>query len=407
MQRGILIDFLDFMLSDNWWIEGEKAWFCAGKINALFCVDLNSQQCKFVAQIPVEHVKAPAVYSYCIKYGEIVFCLPSFGIYIWCYDLKRNDWDRIEIENEYQTLMCLLTCTQNDNQVWFLNAGGNIFGVNFQSRIVEQTYHIPPYKNEINGEYILQQNKLYCVSEKKIYCIDISTSNIITYDVDGVKTGLLTICYDGTNFWLSGLQKEIYVWNPERGVVKEITEFPKQLGIYKFDSDASFLIDYDLDSNNAEEVLLYTTSIPLGRYIWYIPWQANYIVYIDRENFEVSLLEVEEEQETKESLNREITAKYALEYIRENRYIGLYSYKNHGIFEIDTIELDVKRKHYRLCSDAILPIAQILNGCAGKGLFSESREYERLFYRESIQSNSVGTRKQFQNIGSSIYRTLN
>ena len=40
--------------SDNWWIEGNKAWYVAGEVNALFEVDLINKNSQLLSLLPVE-----------------------------------------------------------------------------------------------------------------------------------------------------------------------------------------------------------------------------------------------------------------------------------------------------------------------------------------------------------------
>ena len=67
-----------FPWSDNWWIEGDRAWFCGGEINALFCVDMNNGQCELVARIPECAIVDFRLNSYCMKYKDIILPLYSY-----------------------------------------------------------------------------------------------------------------------------------------------------------------------------------------------------------------------------------------------------------------------------------------------------------------------------------------
>ena len=102
---------------------------------------------------------------------------------------------------------------------------------------------------------------------------------------------------------------------------------------------------------------LFEFSIAIGKYVWFIPDRSNDIIFIDKETYKVFMLELEEEQETKESIdNHLMDFKFLLQYIRENRYIGIYSLKNRIVFEIDTIDLCVKRTDYTRCLSYMLKI---------------------------------------------------
>lgn len=398
----------EFPRSDNWWLEGDKAWFCAAGLCALFCVDLNSQSCELLSQIPECDTLNYAAHTYCVKYGNRVFCLPNLGEDIWCYDLLNSVWERVEMINGHQMLFCPTTYKKNEGRLWILNSGGNIFEVNFERWSAKIRYHFTPCENQINGEYVLVNNRLYCVSGKCIYCFDVRNDCAIVYDVSEIKGGLLTICYDGVDFWLSGLCGEIYIWNPEKGIVNVITNFPEQFGVYNFDGENSSLINYDVCANDIGELLLFTTSISLGNYIWYIPWQSNQIIFIDKKSYKVFSLEVEEEVETNVSLKRDITAKYAVEYVLKERYIGLYSYKNRNLFEIDTVGLCVRKKNYEpnLSEDYILSRARAMVVYNKRKVLYERSELEQWLFSMLLKEDYRDVKNNYQNIGRVIYQTL-
>lgn len=81
-----------FPWSDNWWIEGNKAWFCGGDICALFCVNMENGQCEFVVRIPECDIDEFRLYSFCMKYKDTVFCLPSIRKFIWVMQVSSIKW---------------------------------------------------------------------------------------------------------------------------------------------------------------------------------------------------------------------------------------------------------------------------------------------------------------------------
>ena len=106
------------------------------------------------------------------------------------------------------------------------------------------------------------------------------------------------------------------------------------------------------------EVYNYPTfaySVDLGGYIWFIPYLANKIVYVEKSTHIVRELKAEDELETNESLRARnaIGEKYVLEYIRENRYIGIFSNKNKNIIEIDTKEQEINLKNFHFSYDCM------------------------------------------------------
>ena len=395
---------MNFPWSDNWWIEGEKAWFCAGEISALFCVDLNSGRCDLVDWILGHNITDFRQHSYCIKRNDIVFCIPNIGKDVWYYDVKGLDWGRIEVEHENQFVMCIAAYSKKKNRIWLLeDEKERIFEVDLKTKKVENMYLLPDGENKTSNEYILVEDELYCVRGYKLYCIN--GNDLRIYEISGVKTELCTICYDNGNFWLSGYSKEIYVWNPNQGIIKVITEFPQQFGFYHFKKGEIPVID--CDSLICDDDAFYISSIPLGKYIWYIPFRSDEIVYIDKNTYEVHLLDIEDEQETKESIENHIMPhKYLVQSIREDRYIGIYSLKNGWVFEVDTVELCVRKRDYKLTGQAILSIAKADKSYYGQRVFQEQRKKDSILFSALLDINSEEQKDVFQNIGELIYRTL-
>lgn len=396
---------MKFPWSDNWWIENDKAWFCAGEMAALFCVDMNSGQCEFVARIPECVFNNFRLYSYCIKFKNCIFCLPNIGNYIWCYDLGRALWEKIEAGNEKQIFIRMDIHKYCFEKLWLLESeAGEIFEFNMQKRVIEKKYELSQHDDLVFNEYVLVEKELFCVAGDKIYCIDIVNGDTCIYKINDVKTELYNICYDGFNFWLSGYCKEIYIWNPIQGLVKTITEFPEQFGIYLFNSNSSVQLDYN--SFYSGEFPFFSTSVSLGKYIWYIPLQSSEIIYIDKETYKMHILELEEERENEESLKRAFCLRYLVQYIREDRYIGLYSLKRCLIFEIDTLELCIKIKNYELNDQALLSVAKEMNDNDKQSIFRENREMDQMLFWARLMGSRYKKNNLTQKIGEHIYHML-
>lgn len=396
-----------FLMSDNWYIEENKAYFCGTVLNAVFCVDLITQICDFIAWFPESDITGSRQNPYCIKRGKQIFCLPGAGKSVWIYNIQQKEWEKIEIGHEAQLYLYNKAFYSNKNDIiWlFEDETGRVLKINFETKKLEKEFLVSnKYGNDIYGECIFVQNKLYCVVNNTIKCIDLNSEEIIIYEEEDFKANLFTICYDGVNFWLSGYCKEIYVWNPELGIVKVITDFPSQFGFYHFPSMGQVYID--CNTYYVEDDPFFYESVVLGKYVWFIPSQSSSIIYIDRETYEVNQLDIMEEQETVDSLKRVFACKYLLEYVRSERYIGLYSIKNCWFFEIDTIELCVKNRAYKLSDETIFTIASAYGYNKGKIFFQEKRRIDSIFFSERLKRSIEIADNSFKNIGKTIYDNL-
>lgn len=384
-----------FLWSDNWWLEKNKAYVCAACYGELLCIDMITGQCEILVRIPDCYIEKFRSNSYCRKYKNKVFFFPYEEKNICCYDLESKTLEQIKVGFKGRLMICMENGNTENSQIWLMeHMGKKIYQVNLEKRIVEKEYVIFPNSNSFTGCYIFAQDNLYCTAGKGIYCIDISNGNTAMLEIAGIESELYTICYDGHNFWLSGNHEVIYVWNPIGGIVQEIKRF----------LDKSLLI-FQESSIFIKNVPLFSASVSVEKYIWFIPLQCNApIIYIDKENYEVGVLEIENEQETEESVQkRENTFKYVLEYVREDRYIGLYSYKNQVIFEIDTAKLCIKIEEFKPNEEMLLTLTREIY--SGKGVIYEgSRDDEEIF---SILLNSIENRKKINvNAGQLIYSCI-
>lgn len=393
-------------MSENWWIEKDKAYFCGTRISALFCVDLNSLQCEIVSWIPGNDKFDFFMNPYCMKYKDSIICLPGNGNKIWSYNLSQAVWEETEIENTGQLLTFMGRYSQADGRVWLSEYDtGKILQVNTEKKTVEKKYHLSKGEQKVYyGEYVIVQNRLYIVGGAQVCCIDIGDEEITVYKIPDIKTDLQTICYDGVNFWLSGCCKEIYVWNPQHGLVNVLTKFPENFGIYHFHEAAD--IDYTFFSYTVEENSFFGYSFPLGKNIWYLPTQSNGIIYVDRKTYEIHFLEIEEERETKESLDRDYTGKFLFEYIRADRYIGIYSIQNQRIFEVDTVLLCVKYIEYEISNETILTLAKDIGLYDDGKIFFEKRKGQSIFFSALLKRKHEIGDTPIKNIGKQIYQML-
>ncbi len=396
---------MKFPWSDNWWIEDNKAWFCAGEIGALFCVDMESEECKLIARIPECNIYHFRQNSYCIKYENAIFCFPSMGDCVWYYNIKTTQWNKLVIGNTCQLFLCIESYKNGDPQICFWDIESKLYVVDLEKKILKRKYQtLNEAKAEI-GEYVLRRNKFYGVYSNKVVTVDLNQHDIRTIVISDVKADLYTICFDGTDFWLSGFGKEIYVWNSERGIIKVINDFPKEFGLNDFTEDQVLLVD--TDSFFSDDSPFFLTSFLLGKYIWYIPFQANEIIYINKETYGVFALSIPDELETRESLMQNyMGSKFLMQYIRDDRYIGMYSFKNHRVFEIDSVELTVTYRDYKLDHKSVLMIEKAAAGYHNGKILNERREKDRKLFSRLLEEKNESSLDKYGHTGELIYHTL-
>lgn len=385
------------IISSNWWTDGEEAYFFTSGMGTLFHVDLKTCQCEFLAILPTSSMIKCDIYSYCRKYKDKIYYFPHKPGEICCYDLKKSTWEEVITSAEGTSMIYMESYKEKDNKIWLLEQEGKrIFQVNLENAKIEQEYTVPQHTKMANNQYVLVHNELYYIAGSGVCCIDIERHTSVKYNIEGIDIQLYTICYDGQNFWISGEQEIIYIWNPVQGVVKTIK---------------NILSEYTLSDYEKKMVApggsLFGYSIFLGEYIWFIPFQINApIIYIHKDECIVNILEIEEEKETEKTLqDRGHAFKYMVYYVRKNRYIGVYSIKNRSIFEIDTENMRVKERKYEfdhraqyMAADAYFKEEKILCENAGR-----AQSIFEILLRRGMKDKKTG----FLNRGKDIYEALN
>lgn len=387
-----------FCWSDNWWIEENNAWFVDGERDILFKMDLSTNQGEFIARLPNDLDLKFRQNSRCIKYKNDIICMPYLGKYIWIYHM--NKFEKITIENSTGMNILINNFWQFENKLFAISIGlKQIIEINIEQRKIDSYYSLNDRDIQIAGS-IKVENKIFLVSavSNQIYEFDLKTKKWIEYGLKSIQDKLYAICFDGSKFWLSGYNKAVYLWDKERNSVEIIKDFPESFGIYDYTGNNKDLLDY--------ETTVYDTPVFidikfLGKYIWFIPFKTNKIIYINKDTFEISNLNMINEYETKDTLIRNHMAhKYLVLYIREDRYIGLFSFKNWNVFEIDTLNLQIENKRYFFSSQCLTEISKYI-------ICNEYNYFDKEIYQNALLMNNISIiGSQFKNIGLRIYESF-
>lgn len=390
----------EFFWGDKWSIEKGTGWYVSGNNNILFCVDMESDNYHVVKKIPDER-EGFRLYPNCIKCDDVVFCMPNTGKCIWYYKICFSEFWKIEVTNPNYVGLGIIDYWKCGEVLWAVSKGlKQIVEINIKERIVMGYYDISKQKQEEIGQSIMsKKGKIYIVStvRSRIYEFDTVSKEIKINEILQIKGGLRTIVEYNGKFWLSGYKKEIYVWDRVKNKIEILYDFPEGFGIYNFEKKIGTFLD--CDSTNYD-VFTFLTSSLVGEYIWFIPYQTNQILYVSKKSNEINVFEIEDENEDGNSIfNREIIGKYILQYIHEDRYIGLYSLKNEIVLEIDAKEMVIKRRNI-VMDDKNLE--EIFPGT----VLREGIYPERVLYNKFVRKNMRKKIKK-ENRGIQIYNSIN
>lgn len=344
----------EFVVSENWWIEDDRAWFVEVMNNILCCLNLNTHECEMMIDIPDTNLITFRLNPHCVKCGSSIFCLPGCGECIWVYDLEDKQFSRIELDNP-DKFQLTFDFWIYDNQIFAVSGElKKVIEINAKEKKIVKDYTI--LTESIWTKSVRVGNEIYCLPTKtdKVYAFDLATKTTKEYTLPNSGKSLYTISYDGKLFWMSGYGKEIYTWEKESNTLMTVSGFPEGFGVYNFDVDAQEVLDYRME---AYKLPMFLHSVMAGGHIWFIPFQTNQILYVDIAGDKVSEFVIDEENETRGSLSlihRHLAVKYMLEYVKDERYIGLFSLKNKRVLEIDAKELTYRWLDFHMCESCLI-----------------------------------------------------
>lgn len=325
------------LISDQWYIENDVAWFLSMERSELFEVDMKSQKVSCLSQPPLGNSDLWRNTNHCIKYKNCIFCLPDKGNQIWKFNLESFEWKSIQIVAPTKVRLSI-------ERFWLIGDEILLYSLGLHSILRFSLKHECITRYDLISKKIdpnLSQaervdNDIYIVSplSSYVYIYHIPCGSVEKRLLHGAKNGFCTICYGGKSFWLSGREKRFYEWDIKSDELFSYP-LPASFGIYNFNkTDVKIL---DIDSVNYE-YQTFESSVYVGNAIWWIPYQGNHILYMEMGTREVYVFNVPEEEETYSSIHRNYDIRYQFLYIKDNRYIGIFSYKSECVIEIDALQ---------------------------------------------------------------------
>lgn len=392
--------------SRDWYVDGEQAWFVDSEQSILFCVNLHTRVCEFQEEIPSENSKRYGLNPRCVGFGDDIFCMPSMGTHIWVFQKKIRKFLKIGIDNfdRCSPIGVYWSFVYND-KIYAVSYGiGRIIEINPVTKEVDSYY---PIEMDVTAPYVcMAENIIYSLASElnKIICFDVLKKETFIYNIPDIDKKIREICVDGKKIWMCGYYKEIYLWNKEDDSINIINDFPARFGVYNSGKDKEDILDCE---SYEYESPAFAVLVAVDEYIWCIPYMTNKILYINRNTYKIEALDIEGEVETEKSiLSRRFTnGKYYLVYIRENRYIGLFSTKNNHIVEIDARERKTEVYEYSysdLCQERV------------KRVFLKDKDimYENAvinlenYFDGTLEVNAENGVNGFNNIGLNIYQEI-
>ena len=329
-------EFCIIIPNDSFWVEGDDIWFVGRYENELYRGKLSTGSCEYVAPIPVNNANAFRGTPNCIKYNECIVCLPDRGTHILLYDLRQKIFSEIEIQNLNSVRLGMESIKLDGRILWAWSSElRRLIELDLAVGSIKGYYAVSEDMTDIFGDQgTVAEQSIYLASikNKTLYEFNTETRKTTKYPLSGISEGVNTICYDGRFFWFSGFDECICKWNKETG----------ELNCYK-----DFPLEFEVGGKGKKQ--LFYKSLCVNEYICFIPRNfpetvCNRVLFINKCNYQMKAIQLHSEGDDR-------TGFYTLEYVRNDRYVGIHYEHNSYISEIDTETFEIREKRLKFPID--------------------------------------------------------
>lgn len=391
----------EFIWSDNWYFDNGDIWFVAGDMDILFCIKKGKKEAVYISRVPSKNVHEFRNHPKCIKKDNTIFCFPDEGKFIECYNLQESVWKSVHIDNPKKVRLSCLNIYDVNYKIYLVSIGlRKVIEFDIETKKIDKYYDLRT--KEISGSILVDKN-IYIIDSfssniLKLNCLD---KTITRYFLPEINDNIKTICFDGQKFWMSGKKKKLYIWEEDINKISVIDTFPDDFG-----GDNHYgKYDNLNEQGKKNEYPLFLYSFVAEDFIWFIPFRANEILYINKNTNEMRCFYLKSEEQTCEEIKAQLLGhKYLLEYVKENRFIGIYSLKNKWIFEIDAKKLTYSILDYKLDETSI---SKILSDFLKKESLSFEKEFDLNYFIKCISLIDYKKCRKVSNIKSIGTKILN
>ncbi len=207
----------------------DRLYFSERNFNGLFCYNMKSKECEFIACFKGEDISEFDLHKNCILYNEQLFFIPQRSNFIHVYHMKTGEQRNILISKQknrkpqflYEVLQygsCLYNIPISIEQP--------LIRLDMNRQIVEEDYRFSQWckKQLSNTKVLLGPRAAYKGND--IYVVLFETNIILRWNIFSGEgkvyqsvDGLFGISNASDGFWLLTLKcSEILHWNPENGI---------------------------------------------------------------------------------------------------------------------------------------------------------------------------------------------
>ncbi len=307
--------------------DAGMAWFVSATTNELFVLNFKTSRLELCGKIP-ENGNCFRNNPKCFKKNNGIICIPDRGKKIWHYDLNEKKWGAIW-EDALSQRLCMDFLNEIDGDSYvYSKESQSILTINASYEVETCICLNTLDKGALELENVLNERiVLLSRAETVVIVLDYISGNNIIIDLKNKVDSLFSCYLEDEILWGVGFTS-LFCYDISRDILEEY-EFPNQISCYLYD-------DKVMNQFRTTKESCFCDVVTVGGKAWFIPKYSNMLVYIWKNK--VKRFELPNEEENIISLNyRILRQKYIVEYVKNDRFLGLYSSRNEWIVEIDTI----------------------------------------------------------------------
>ena len=325
-------------------VSNDKAWVISGEDNFLYKIDLDKWEATYVEAVQSDKEDIWRGNYVGLEYENKLICIPDRSDRIGIYDLVNEKMEYIQMPQNITTRWNITAHILDGDTLYLFSQTKNmVLKVDLRSYSIEICDCIEKEKSIVS---VLAKEKefWFLLQEGKLY---LYKYNVISRKVDKIfiaEERYEVMCCDGDNVWFSGKKKKVLFWNGQSNHTKEIDL--SAIDICEYNIVAPKKENYVTTREEEFHYKLFYKLCVCGEYVWFFPFQTNHVIRVNRKNYFVEKIVLENETENVDTLQRRINGlnQYKLfwEMVDNEGDLFVYSFKNQVHYKIDILTGCVK-----------------------------------------------------------------
>lgn len=337
--------------SEHWSIDSNNnAWVFSAQYNALCHINMENNVVRYIGRLPVSF-DGERQFSYSICSGDNVFFLPDQSTQIAIYHKDNGRFSTIDLSGMMASGR--LRCTDAkliDNKLWVYSSGCRLFMcIDPRNEKIEKICSVGGDTLLWDYEIVWNDKNAYFTSRNasRIFRFNTETQKIYTYDFEQINEKFRTIQICDDKLYISGESGNLYC------IDKEKMEYCE-------------CINVNINRSNGYP---YLYSCFLNGKLWLIPYESDKMLYMDMKSRKIEcLMDFSNGKQQKDAC-------YGLNYIRDDRFIGISKFYSGQILEIDTEKKMVQNRRYFFELEERRSMLKDINRISG-GFYHEDEFYD-------------------------------